>query len=118
MSTLRKKTLEVKKLEEIPIQGEPPVNEKEEKYLKEVAEYEFYNTEQPGVPYKAPYGSTKKFANLYFEHGKRYKIPRHVARHVESCSTPINKWNADGSGAMTKTTVGKNSRFQMRPVFS
>lgn len=118
MSQVRQKAVEIKRLEELPIVGKPPENEKEEKYLKEIVEYEFYNTEEPGFTQKFPYGSTKKFVNFIFEHGKKYKVPRHVARHVENCSTPLYKWTPDGSGAMAKNMIGKKSRFQMRPVFA
>jgi hypothetical protein len=105
------------KMLDLPIVGKQPVNEKEEKYLKEICEFEFYNTEEPGLSIKFPYGNTKKNHSFTFEHGSKYRIPRHVARHVESSSTPIYSWKPNGSGAMQKIQTGTKSRFQMRPVF-
>lgn len=101
----------------LPIIGRQPETEQEEEYLREELEYEFYNMEEPGTSLTFPYGSTKSKKNFLFVHGKKYKIPRHIARHIESCSVPLYKWQADGSGAMKKTRIGTKSRFQMRPVF-
>lgn len=106
-----------RKMAELPIIGKMPANEKEEKYLREIVEYEFYNTEEPGLSLRFPYGNTKKKVNFTFSHGEKYKIPRHVARHVESCSTPIYAWKPDGRGRMQKVRAGTKSRFQMRPVY-
>lgn len=108
---------EDKELSELPIVGAKALSEKEEKYLREFGEYEFYNTKEPGVGLEFPYGSTKKNKFLKFIHGQRYRLPRHVARHVETRMTPIYAWKANGQGAMTKTLTGTDSRFQMRPVF-
>ena len=102
----------------LPIIGKQPSSEKEEKYLREVCEYEFYNLEEPGLAVKFPYGSTRNQHNFTFYHGGKYRVPRHVARHVESCATPIWDWRPDGTGKMAKQRVGEKSRFQMRHVFS
>lgn len=102
----------------LPIVGKKPSSDKEEKFLREVCEYEFYNLEEPGLSIKFPYGDTRKHHNFTFYHGTKYKVPRHVARHLESCSTPIWDWRPDGTGKMAKQRVGEKSRFQMRHVFS
>lgn len=101
----------------LPIVGKCPANEKEEKFLREVIEYEFYNSEEPGHTVSFTYGSTKNKKVFEFIHGQKYKLPRHVARHVESCSTPLYKHEPDGSGIIRKKRVGTKTRFQLRPVF-
>ena len=104
-------------LEELPIIGKQPESESEEKYLREIGEYEFMNLEDPKFALKFPYGNTKKKKNFLFFHSGRYKIPRHVALHVESCMTPMWDWLPDGTGKMIKQMTGQKARFQMRPVF-
>jgi len=118
MSQLKSDLLDEKKLESLPIVGEKPKTEKEEKFLKEFAEFEFYNSEEPGVETQFPYGSTKNNIVFLFQHGQKYRVPRHIARHVEKCSTPLYAWKPNGSGAMIKTKTGTKSRFQMRQVFA
>jgi len=105
-------------LEKLPIVGAKPVNEKEEKYLKEIVPYEFYNIEEPGVSIKFPYGSTRNMKNFTLFHGGTYHVPHHVARHLENCSTPIWDYRPDGQGRMTKQRVGEKPRYQMRQKFS
>jgi len=118
MASVKVEVLDEKKLMDLPILGKKPENEKEEKYLREICEYEFYNVEEPGLTLRFPYGSTKKSYTFTFRHGEKYKIPRHVARHIESCSTPMYSWRPSGTGNMQKTHTGTKSRFQMRPVFA
>lgn len=117
MPAIKKNDLDEKKLADLPIIGAQPSNEKEEKYLREICEFEFYNTEEPGLAIQFPYGKTKKPQIFTFIHGERYRIPRHVARHVENCSTPIYSWKPDGTGKLHKVKTGIKSRFQMRSVF-
>lgn len=112
------KALDASRLADLPIVGKQPANEKEEKHLKEFCEFEFYNNEEPGTAIQFPYGSTKKSFVFTFRHGEKYKVPRHVARHLESCTTPIYAWRASGTGEMIKYRTGTKSRFQMRPIFA
>ena len=112
------KTLSKKDLDKLPIRGKQPTNEKEEKFLKELCEFEFYNIEEPGLSIKFPYGNTSNKHNFTFFHGGKYTVPRHVARHLESCCTPIWDWRPDGTGKLTKNKVGEKPRFQMRQVFA
>jgi len=107
-----------KVLESLPIVGRQAKNEKEEKYLREVCEYEFYNLEEPGLSLKFPYGNTRTKHNFQFFHGAKYKVPRHVAMHVESRSTPMWDWRPDGTGKMVKQHIGTKPRFQMRQVYA
>lgn len=116
--SLTKEVLTKEKLESLPIVGEQPKNEREAKYLNEICEYEFYNLEETGTPLKFPYGSTTRKANFYFMHGGKYKVPRHVARHIESRSTPRYEWRPNGMGGMEKTRIGDKPRFQMRQMFA
>jgi hypothetical protein len=110
-----------RKLQKLPIID--PVNpnrkfsEKEEKHLREVVNYEFMNLEEPGLGQKFSYGNASNKHTFEFEHGGKYLVPRFIARHVESRSTPIWGWQPDGTGSMQKTLKGRNSRFQMREVF-
>lgn len=103
--------------EKLPIVGDKPKNEKEEKYLKEIVEYEFMNTEEPGLMLNFPYGSSRNKCIFKFLHGGKYKVPRHVARWIESRQTPIWRWSPDGRGNLTKTLDSYKPRFQMRQVF-
>ena len=116
MSELRA-TLPIAELEALPIVGPQPINEREEEHLKEICSYEFYNLEEPGLSIKFPYGNTRFMRNFQFFHGAVYKIPRHVARHMENCTTPIWDNRPDGSGRMVKTKIGTKPRFQMRQKF-
>ncbi len=108
-----------KEVKRLPIVGRQPENEKEAEYLNEVCEFEFYNLEQPGLEIKFPYGSTNKRHTFTFAHGKRYSIPRHVARHVESCATPIKQFAHSPDGrSRSVQIVGQKPRFQMRHIYS
>lgn len=105
-------------LASLPIVGNQPISEKEEKHLKEICEYQFFNLEESGMELTFPYGDTNKYCNFTFLHGSKYRVPRHVAQHVESCSTPIWNWRPDGTGRMVKQKTGDTLRFQMRHVFA
>lgn len=105
-------------LAKLPILGQQPKNEKEEKYLREICEYEFFNLEEPGVLQKFSYGNTKQNHTFTFLHGGKYTLPRFVARHLESCSTPIWDYRPNGLGNMSKKQVGTKPRFRMSAVFN
>jgi len=108
------------KLQKLPIIGSDPqkkYTEKEEKHLRELVNYEFMNLEEPGLSQTFAYGNAKNKHTFTFVHGSSYRIPRFIARHVESKSTPMWGWAPDGSGRMTKTKKGSKSRFQMREVY-
>ena len=106
-----------KKYLTLPIMGEKPRNEKEIARLKEIKTFEFYNIESTGLSLKFSYGGTSNQETFDFLHGGKYKIPTHVARHVENCSTPIYEYVPDGSGKMKKKLMANKSRFQMREIF-
>ncbi len=101
----------------LPIVGPQPRDDKEEVYLREVCEFEFYNLEDTGLSIKFPYGSTNIRENFQFFHGGKYKIPRHVAMHVETRTTPRYEWRPDGTGKMISERVGDKPRFQMRQTY-
>ena len=107
-----------KALEALPIVGKQPESEREEKYLREICEFEFYNSEEPGLMHKFVYGNAKHKKVFQFVHGGKYRIPRHVARHIENCTTPLYDWRPNGLGQMEKKRVGNKQRFQMRHVFA
>jgi len=91
--------------------------EKEEKWLREAQTYEFMNIEEPGLMQTFSYGTAGNQMKFSFFHGGKYKVPRFIAKHVNSCSTPMWSWRPDGLGSMTKERVGTNSRFQMRELY-
>lgn len=118
MSVLKNKNRSLEEIQQLPIIGKQPESEKEEKFLREVCEFEFQNIEEPGLSHTFPYGSTKKNHNFTFFHGGKYKVPRFIARHLESCTKPIWKWRPDGTGKMMKQNIGTRPRFQMRQTFA
>ena len=105
------------KLQKLPIIGKQPENESEEKYLREVCEFEFFNLKETGVSVRFPYGNSKHQHNFTLFHGGKYRMPRFIARHIESKSVPLWDWRPDGTGSMIKERVGDDPRFQMRQVF-
>lgn len=112
------KKVDKRKLNSLPIMGDQPTSEKEEKWLKEIHTYEFYNLEEPGLNQKFCYGSTKNHATFEFFHGGKYDLPRHVARYLDSRATPMYTYKPNGHGQMEKTPTGVKPRFQMRQVMS
>jgi len=112
----RKKTLQ--DLSKLPIIGEQPKSEKEDKFLREIVEYEFYNLEEPGLTHRFSYGDTRNSHTFEFWHGAKYPVPRFVARFLESKGTPIWKWRPDGTGSMHKEEMGKKPRFRMSQSFN
>lgn len=92
-------------------------SEKEEKHMREMGNYEFLNREEAGQLIKFPYGQTKNSHTFTFLHGGQYRLPRFIARWVESCSKPIWKWKPDGNGGLEKTLVSRDPRFQMREMY-
>lgn len=112
------KVADEKKLAELPILGKKPKSDKEEKFLREMVEYEFYNLEQPGLALRFAYGTTNKHHTFTFFHGGKYQIPRFLAQHIESKGTPIWDWRPNGLGGLEKKLTGKNPRFRMSQVFN
>ncbi len=115
---VKKNTATQKDFEKLPIVGNQPRSEKEDKFLREVCEFEFYNLEDTGLSIKFPYGSTNVKEEFMFFHGGKYKLPRHIARHVESRTTPRYEWQSDGTGKMVSKHIGEKPRFQMRQIFA
>jgi len=113
--------IDVKRMLNLPIidpkNPSRKLDEKEEKFKKELRTYEFYNLEEPGLMHKFSYGNTKNRYDFTFFHGGKYKVPRFIADHVGSASTPIWKWRPDGTGTMRKELTGQKSRFQMREIY-
>lgn len=117
MSHVRDEKKSIDDLKKLPIIGRQPTNEKEEKFLREVCDFEFYNLEEPGISVRFPYGNSKNQHNFTLFHGGKYTLPRFIARHLESCKTPIWKWRPDGLGAIHKEKVGYAPRFRMSQKF-
>ena len=116
-----KEKLNEKKMQRLPIID--PTNpskkhtEKEEKWLREMVNYEFMNIEEPGLAQTFSYGCAGNVMKFEFHHGHKYKVPRFIARHVDSRSTPMWSWRPDGKGSIAKEQVGRKSRFQMRECY-
>lgn len=121
MEQALEQTTDIKKLQSLPIwdptNPSKKLTEKEEKWLREVKTYEFMNLEEPGVINKFTYGNSKNKHTFTLFHGGKYKLPRFIARHIESKSTPIWKWRPDGTGAMNKQLESRKPRFQMRELY-
>lgn len=117
MSNLKhgKKTIE--DLRKLPIIGKQPENEKEEKFLREVGEFEFINLEEPGLSLRFPYGNSKNQHVFTLFPGGKYKYPRFIARWIESRTTPLWKWRPNGEGGLEKKLIGNKPRFQMRQTY-
>jgi hypothetical protein len=92
-------------------------SEKEEKHLRELVDFEFMNLEEPGLMHKFAYGNAANKMSFTLFHGAKYKLPRFLARHIESKATPMWTWRPDGSGRLEKSLKGWKSRFQMREVY-
>lgn len=111
----------LKKMQELPIilKGRSEFSKEEEKFLREIREFEFLNTEEPGVFHKFSYGNRSKRMNFTFFHGQKYKVPRFIARHLEeNCQIPKYSWKPDGFGKLHPQLVSYKPRFQMREKFS
>ena len=91
--------------------------EKEEKFWREIKSYEFVNIEEPGVFHKFSYGNAKNKVYFSLIPGQKYRLPRFIARHIDSRSTPIWGYKPDGLGSLEKYLKGTKSRFQMRETF-
>jgi hypothetical protein len=102
---------------QLPIVNYIPKTEKEEKYLREIIEYEFINTETSGLILEFVYGNTKKSHKFRFFDGGKYRIPRHVGLWINDRHNPIWGWKPTGDGDMGKKFIGKKPRFQLREVF-
>jgi len=117
MSQIKDELKQAEYLQKLPIIGARPKSEKEETYLREICEFEFSNLEESNLAVKFPYGNAKAQHNFTFFPGGKYRIPRCVAKWVESRSTPIWEWRPDGNGSLKKKLIGNKPRFQMRETF-
>ena len=117
MSLAQTKNVSEDFLQALPIVGKQPKTEKEEKHLREICEFEFYNLEEPGVAHTFSYGGGPKVHTFNFFHGGKYNVPRFIARHLENSSTPIWEWRTSGDGRMHKKLIGTNPRFRMSMTF-
>lgn len=108
----------IEKIKNLPIVGSPPQSVKEEKFLREVCEFEFNNIEEPGLSQQFTVGNTKNKFSFTLLHGGKYHLPRFIARHLENCTTPRWEWKPDGTGRLIKNLVGTTPRFQMKQTFN
>jgi hypothetical protein len=63
------------------------------------------------------YGDTRNKMTFKLFHGQKYELPRFVARHIESCGTPIYTYKPTGDGQLAKSPAGQKRRFMMRETF-
>lgn len=119
--TVQDNDLNKKKMAKLPIID--PTNpskkftEKEEKWLREFVTYEFMNLEDPRLMHSFSYGRAGNVMKFSFMPGGKYTVPRFIARHIDSRSTPMWEWRPNGQGGMEKKMIGRKSRFQMREVY-
>jgi len=90
---------------------------KKNDWLEEEIYIEFYNLEEPGVPLKFAFGSSKRPKTYTLIHGGKYHLPREVVNHIESRETPLYGYKPDGTGRQIRDLKGKKSRFQCRQIF-
>lgn len=90
------------------------LSEKEQNYLNEEIEFEFYNTEEPGMMHTFSYGPSNSVKTYTLFHGGRYRLPRHIVHHLESKGTTNWAFRPDGTGSMGKMKEGIKPRFQCR----
>ena len=77
----------------------------------------FKNWETRGAPLAFSFTADKSPAKKYtLEDGKRYKIPISVARHINSCTYPINESEVDKQGNYLGTRESIVRRFSFRRV--
>lgn len=118
MSEIRHRKVPEAKVANLPIIGSQPKTEKEEKFLREIAEFEFYNLEEPGLSHRFSYGDARNNHTFTMYHGEKYRLPRFIARHLESCATPRYEWRPNGKGGLEKVQAGNKPRFRMSQVFN
>jgi len=106
------------KFKSLPIIGDQPKSPEEENFLRELCDFEFLNTQEPGLSVSFDYGSSKHHQKFIFEHGQKYRVPRFIARHIETRGTPIYTWKPDGSGRMMKEKKGYSPRFRMAQSYN
>jgi len=118
MPELKMPTLQQEQHEPIVPNVQNDEKEKKSQWLKEEILVEFYNLEEPGVPLRFSYGSSKKPENFTLLHGGKYTLRREIVNHLESRQIPLWGYKPDGSGKMVKDLKGYKSRFQCRQVFN
>jgi hypothetical protein len=93
--------IDEKKMQKLPIidpqNPSRKFTEKEEKWLREMISYEFMNLEEPGLMHTFSYGSAGNVMKFTFFHGGKYRVPRFIAKHIDSRSTPMWSWRPAGS---------------------
>lgn len=94
------------------------ISEKEQAFLDEEVEFEFYNIEEPGVMHQFSYGPANNVKDYKLIHGQRYRLPRRVLNHIESKGPANWALRPDGRGGTHPVKEGIRPRFQCRIVFS
>lgn len=94
------------------------ISEKEQAFLDEELEFEFFNIEEPGLQHEFSYGPTNNIKHYKLQHGHRYKLPRRVINHIESKGPSNWTLRPDGSGNMHTVKEGNKPRFQCKIIFS
>lgn len=114
--------MDLKRMVKLPIiDKNKPANykysDKEEKFMRDTCTYEFINMENPGLAQVFHYGNAKNKIKLTLFHGGKYRLPRFIANHINSCGTPMWGFKPDGMGNMNKEKTGTKPRFQCREVY-
>jgi hypothetical protein len=91
--------------------------QRHKEWMEEEVYFEFFNLEEPGVPIKFSFGTTRNAEKHSLMHGGKYRKKRSVVQHLESRQTPLWGYKPDGRGQMQKDLEGYKSRFQCRQLF-
>lgn len=94
------------------------ISDKEQAWLDEEVEFEFYNIEEPGCDHTFSYGPTNNIKTYHLKHGNRYKYPRRIVNHIESKGPANWALRPDGSGGTNAVKEGIRPRFQCKIIFS
>lgn len=94
------------------------VNEKEQAWLDEEVEFEFFNIEEPGSEITFSYGPANNIKTYTLKHGQRYKYPRRIVNHIESKGPSNWATRPDGRGGSMVVREGNFPRFQCKIIFS
>lgn len=94
------------------------LSDKEQAFLDEEVEFEFYNIEEPGVSHEFDYGPSNNIKHYVLHHGQRYRYPRKIVNHIETKGPSQWEMTPDGQGRMQKRKIGMSPRFQCRVVYS
>jgi|ERR1051325_3521371 hypothetical protein len=94
------------------------ISEKEQAWLDEEVDFEFFNIEEPGVDHTFSFGPSNNVKIYTLKHGHKYKYPRRIVNHIESKGPGNWATRPDGRGGSMTVKEGIRPRFQCKIIFS